>query len=51
MAGLRASPEPVHLWKVKSHIGVVGNEIADNIAKGVAKGEIDMEDCIEYSEQ
>jgi len=45
-----ASPEPVHLWKVKSHIGVVGNEIADNIAKGVAKGEIDMEDCIEYSE-
>eukprot|EP00882_Tetradesmus_deserticola_P009609 GHRQ01010144.1.p1 GENE.GHRQ01010144.1~~GHRQ01010144.1.p1 ORF type:complete len:419 (-),score=-3.27 GHRQ01010144.1:138-1394(-) len=28
----------VHLWKVKSHIGVVGNEMADTTAVAVAKG-------------
>ena len=44
------SPAPVHIWKVKSHIGIVGNEIADEIAKTVARGEVDMEDLIEYTE-
>ena len=44
------SPAPVHIWKVKSHIGIVGNEIADEIAKTVARGEMDMEDLIEYTE-
>eukprot|EP00882_Tetradesmus_deserticola_P000535 GHRQ01000587.1.p1 GENE.GHRQ01000587.1~~GHRQ01000587.1.p1 ORF type:complete len:2327 (+),score=302.27 GHRQ01000587.1:5202-12182(+) len=29
----------VHLWKVKSHIGIVGNEEADQAAGRVAKGE------------
>ena len=32
------STEPVHLWKVKSHIGIVGNERADEGAVAVAKG-------------
>jgi hypothetical protein len=30
----------VHLWKVKSHIGIVGNEIADETAVAVAGGDI-----------
>jgi hypothetical protein len=30
----------IHLWKVKSHIGIVGNEQADLAAGQVAKGEI-----------
>ena len=29
----------VHLWKVKSHIGIVGNEEADRAAGSVAKGD------------
>ena len=44
------SPAQVHIWKVKSHVGIVGNEIADEIAKQVARGEADMEDMIEYAE-
>jgi len=28
----------VHIYKVKSHIGIVGNETADEIATGVAHG-------------
>jgi hypothetical protein len=31
---------PTHIVKVKSHVGIIGNEIADQIATGVAKGEI-----------
>ena len=31
----------VHLWKVRSHIGIVGNEIADDIAVGMSTGKID----------
>jgi len=31
---------PTHMFKVKSHIGIIGNEIADSIATGVAKGDI-----------
>jgi len=34
-----ASPSPIHLWKVKSHIGIVGNEWADEVAVAVATGE------------
>ena len=30
----------IHLWKVRSHIGIVGNEIADELAVGVSKGKI-----------
>jgi len=32
------APHPIRLYKVKSHIGVVGNERADQIATEVAKG-------------
>ena len=28
----------IHLWKVKSHIGIVGNEFADRVAVAVAAG-------------
>jgi ribonuclease HI len=28
----------VHLWKVKSHVGIVGNEKADETAVAVSKG-------------
>jgi ribonuclease HI len=33
-----SSPEPIHLYKVTAHQGVVGNEQADEIAKAAAKG-------------
>jgi len=33
-----ASPVPIHVWKVKSHSGIIGNEIADRAAVSVAKG-------------
>lgn len=35
---IHALHHPIHLYKVKSHIGVVGNERADQIATDVAKG-------------
>jgi len=35
---IETSAVPIHIWKVKSHIGIVGNEIADATAVGVAKG-------------
>lgn len=37
---ISARAYPTHLVKVKSHIGIIGNEIADSIATGVAKGRI-----------
>jgi ribonuclease HI len=49
---IRDSPTAVYIGKVKSHIGVVGNEIADEIAVAVAKGQEgeveDMEGVTEY---
>ena len=33
----------IHLWKVKSHTGIVGNELADQTAVLMAKGEIPEE--------
>jgi hypothetical protein len=36
---IRDAPGTVHIWKVKSHIGIVGNEKADAAAVSVAKGE------------
>jgi hypothetical protein len=38
----------IHVWKVKSHIGVVGNELADAAAVAVASGE--HTDCWTYDE-
>jgi ribonuclease HI len=32
-------PGTIHLWKVKSHTGIIGNERADEVAVQVAKGE------------
>jgi hypothetical protein len=36
---IRDAPGPIHLWKVKSHSGIVGNELADYAAVQVAKGQ------------
>jgi hypothetical protein len=36
---IEAAPSAIHIYKVKSHIGIVGNERADEIATAVAKGE------------
>jgi ribonuclease HI len=33
----------IHLWKVKSHTGIIGNELADQTAVLMAKGEIPEE--------
>jgi hypothetical protein len=33
-------PMRVHIWKVNSHIGVIGNEYADAIAVAVAKDQV-----------
>jgi hypothetical protein len=33
-------PGTVHLWKIKSHTGIIGNELADNTAVQVARGEL-----------
>ena len=41
---------PVFIGKVKSHIGIVGNERADETAVKVAKGRTDPDDCEEYWE-
>lgn len=38
---IKSSQHPIHIYKVKSHIGIVGNEIADEIAVSVAKGRLD----------
>ena len=39
----------VHLWKVKSHIGIVGNEEADQAAGRVAKGDQPRSDTRQFS--
>jgi ribonuclease HI len=36
---VRDHPGTVHLWKVKSHTGIIGNELADGVAVQVARGE------------
>ena len=35
---IRDAPGVVHLWKVKSHTGIIGNDRADRAAVDVAKG-------------
>jgi ribonuclease HI len=49
---IASSPVPIHIWKVKSHIGIVGNEIADAAAVRVANraGEADSDDEDDLSE-
>lgn len=42
-------PGTIHLWKVKSHTGVVGNEKADRLAVKVATGETDAGECHLYT--
>jgi ribonuclease HI len=37
---ISSSTSIVHLWKVRSHIGIVGNEIADETAVAVSSGQI-----------
>ena len=39
----------VHLWKVRSHIGIVGNEIADETAVAVSRGAADKKEISHYS--
>jgi len=49
---IRDSPKQVYIGKVKSHVGIVGNEEADEIAVAVAKGKEEekenMEGVTEY---
>jgi hypothetical protein len=49
---IRDSPKQVCIGKVKSHVGIVGNEEADEIAVAVAKGKEEekenMEGVMEY---
>ena len=40
---IERSPTPVHIYKVKAHIGVVGNERADELATSVAAGKAEGE--------
>ena len=40
------SPNPIHLIKVKSHIGIVGNEEANDLAQQVALGDLPEESCL-----
>jgi exonuclease III/ribonuclease HI len=42
----------VHIWKVKAHTGVLGNELADRAAVATAKGEpISDDDCFHTREE
>jgi ribonuclease HI len=36
---VRNMDRPVHIWKVKSHIGIFGNEVADQLAVCTSKGQ------------
>jgi ribonuclease HI len=45
---VESSTAVIHVWKVKSHIGIVGNELADAAAVAVASGE--QTDCWTYDE-
>jgi ribonuclease HI len=38
----------VHLWKVRSHIGIVGNEIADETAVAVSNGVVAEDETSSY---
>jgi hypothetical protein len=40
----------IHLWKVKSHIGIVGNEHADCAAGQVAKGELPQTQILQFTQ-
>jgi hypothetical protein len=39
----------IHVWKVKSHIGIAGNEEADKAAVEVARGEVPAEQIYQYT--
>jgi exonuclease III/ribonuclease HI len=45
---ISSSTSIVHLWKVRSHIGIVGNEIADETAVAVSNGQVPDEDLSSY---
>jgi ribonuclease HI len=40
----------IHLWKVKSHLGIVGNEHADCAAGQVAKGELPQTQILQFTQ-
>lgn len=40
---IRAAPGVVHLWKVKSHTGIIGNDRADRAAADMATGNIPIQ--------
>jgi ribonuclease HI len=50
VATIQTSEQPVHLWKVKGHAKLVGNECADELAKGAASSSIPEGACTVYDE-
>jgi ribonuclease HI len=44
------SSQPIHLYKVKGHANIIGNEMADEIAKAAAKGDIPPDECLQFTE-
>jgi ribonuclease HI len=45
-SAVASSGQPIHIYKVKSHIGIPGNEHADEIATSVAKGTREADETI-----
>jgi hypothetical protein len=50
VALVEKSEHPIHLWKVKGHAKLMGNERADELAKGAASSSIPEGDCTQHDE-